>query len=385
MRVLHVIPGVAPRDGGPSVAIHAMARGVAALGADVAVATTNADGDGELPVPVDRDVIEASVTYRYFRRSLNGDWKFSLPLTAWLRDNVRRFDVVHVHALFSYATIPSCRLAAHAGVPFILRPLGTLDPWSLRQKRWKKTPYLRFVERRHLADAAAVHVTSAQEADAVAALGFGGKARLIPLGAELAPERGAPRTARPLRVLYLSRIHEKKGLPLLLDAVARLRRAYPDAVELVVAGRGAPDYEREMHAACDTLGITRAVRFVGHVDGAAKARTFDEADVFVLPSHTENFGIAVAEAMAAGLPVVVSDQVGLAESIQSADAGVVVPRDPAAISGALERLMRDWEERERLGRNARALIADRFSWTRTSEALLALYRELTTARAGAIA
>ena len=385
MRVLHVIPGVAPRDGGPSVAIHAMARGVAALGADVAVVTTNADGDGELPVPVDRDVIEASVTYRYFRRSLNGDWKFSLPLAAWLRHNVRRFDVVHVHALFSYATIPACRLAARAGVPFILRPLGTLDPWSLRQKRWKKTPYLRLVERRHLADAAAIHVTSPQEAEAVAALGFGSKTRLIPLGAELGPERAAPRTAPPLRVLYLSRIHEKKGLPLLLDAVARLLRAHPGAVEVVIAGRGAPEYERAMHAMCDELGIASAVRFVGHVDGAAKARTFDDADVFVLPSHTENFGIAVAEAMAAGLPVVVSDQVGLAESVQAADAGIVVPRDAAAIAGALERLMHDGAARERLGRNARALIAERFSWARTSEGLLALYRELATTRAGAMA
>lgn len=382
--MLHVIAGVAPCDGGPSVAIHAIARGLTKLGADVTVATTNADGRGELTVPVDREVITGGVRYQYFRRTLNGDWKFSLPLTSWLSRNIHRFDIVHVHGLFSYATIPACRLAARAAVPFILRPLGTLDPWSLQQKAWKKRPYLRLVERRHLSDAAAIHVTSPQEADAVAALGYGAKTWLVPLGAELPAERTGPRLTGPFRILYLSRLHEKKGLPLLFEAVARVKLRKVESVELFVAGGGTPYYEQSMRANCDALGIRDQVRFLGHVEGTAKQQLLTSADLFVLPSHTENFGIAVAEAMAAGLPVIVSDQVGLADEIRDSNAGIVVPRESGAIEAAIVKLMRDPAECARLGRNGRALIARRFSWDRTSNALMSLYATFVASRDGTV-
>ena len=101
MRVLHVIAGVAPRYGGPSVAVHAMARATAALGLDVTVVTTEADGPGRLEVPLDVDVMRDGVRYRFFARTLPGEWKFSWPLTTWLRRHLRDYDVVHVHALFS--------------------------------------------------------------------------------------------------------------------------------------------------------------------------------------------------------------------------------------------------------------------------------------------
>lgn len=382
LNVLHVIPGVAPRDGGPSVAIHAIVKGLAVLGARVSVATTNADGRGELEVPVDRPVIIDNATYHYFRRTLSGDWKFSVPLTVWLIRNISQFDVVHVHALFSYATIPACRLASRAGIPFVLRPLGTLDRWSLQQKAWKKRPYLRFVERRHLADAAAIHVTSPQEADAVAALGYGRKARLVPLGADLPDERKRSRKPGPFRLLYLSRLHAKKGLPLLLEALSKVLLKHPGSAELIVAGRGTPTYEQEMRSLCETLGIHSHVRFAGQVDGDAKHQLLADSDLFVLPSHTENFGIAVAEAMAASLPVIVSNQVGLAHAIRRANAGIVVPRDSDAIAASIDRLMHDAEECSRLGDNGRMLVAQQFSWSRTSEALASLYDEITSLHTG---
>ena len=150
MRILHVIPSAAPIDGGPNFAVRARARGLVGRGIDVTVATTNAAGSAALDVPVDTPVIEDGVVYRYFARTVPGAWKFSWPMTRWLWAHAGSYDVVHVHALFSYATIPGCRAAAHAPVPYVLRPLGTLSEWSLGHRRWKKRPYYALLERSHL-------------------------------------------------------------------------------------------------------------------------------------------------------------------------------------------------------------------------------------------
>jgi glycosyltransferase involved in cell wall biosynthesis len=193
VRILHVIPSAAPVDGGPNVAVRAMARGLARRGIDVTVATTNAAGAKSLDVPLDTPVIDDGVAFRYFARSIPGSWKFSWPMTRWLWANARAYDVVHVHALFSYATIPGCRAAARAPVPYVLRPLGTLSDWSLGRRRWKKRPYYALLERSHLEMASAIHVTSEAEAEEVARLGYGDRARVIPLGVDVA-ERPPRRT-----------------------------------------------------------------------------------------------------------------------------------------------------------------------------------------------
>ena len=371
-----MIPAVAPRYGGPSVAVHAMARGVAALGARVTIATTDADGDGRLAVPLDRAVENEGVEYRYFPRTLPGEWKLSLPLARWLYAHAAEFDVAHVHALFSYATIPGCRAARKNGVPYILRPLGTLDPWSLAQGSAAKRPYLALVERNHLRGAAAIHATSRAEAEGVAALGFGARVRVVPLGVDVPDETPVRRVAGRLRLLFLSRLHPKKGLPLLLEAVGELTRQGRADVELAIAGTGTDEYRRELDARVESLAIGPRVRFLGHVEGADKARALASADLFVLPSYQENFGIAVAEAMAAGLPVVVSRAVAIADEVAAAGAGLVSECDAHDIAAAIERLAGDPVERARMGARAARLAREHFSWERTSRDLLALYGEV---------
>jgi glycosyltransferase involved in cell wall biosynthesis len=306
-----------------------------------------------------------------------GNWKLSIPLTRWLFANAGTFDVVHVHALFSYATIPGCRAARRAGVPYVMRPLGTLDAWSLGQKPWKKAPYLWLIERTHLAHAAAIHATSESEAEAVRALGYGDKVRVIPLGVPLpgAMEQHKVESNAPTRLLFLSRLHPKKGLPLLLDAVGQAR-ALGSRVELVIAGDGPQAYRSELEARVQALGLGAVVRFAGHVDGDAKRRLFADADIFVLPSKQENFGIAVAEALAAGLPVIVSDQVAIADDVTRARAGRVVPLSRDALAAAIMEFSADAAERSAMGRRGATLARNRYSWAETARALLALYAEL---------
>ena len=376
MNVLHVIPSVALRDGGPAVAIREMTAALANEGASVTVATTDADGPrATLAVPHETPVMVGKVAYRHFARTIPGEWKLSLPLARWLYGHARDFDVVHVHALFSFATIPGSRAAARAGVPFILRPLGTLDPWSLGQHRWKKTLYRAVVEDKHLRDAAAIHVTSESERAAIERLGHGDKARVIPLGVPVAPAARRGARAAATRLLFLSRLHPKKNIPLLLDAV-RAARDGGTPLELVIAGGGPDAYRSELESRAKSLGIEPQVRFVGHVEGEEKARLFAEADVFVLPSSQENFGIAVAEALAAGVPVIASDQVAIAQEVADAGAGWIVPVARDALVAALRDASADAGRRAAMGERAAAFARDRYSWQRTGRELMALYREI---------
>lgn len=387
MKVLHVIPSVAPRYGGPSVAIREMASALAARGVSVTVATTDADGPGSLPVPLGVPRREGAADFVYFPRTLPGEWKFSVPLTRWIARHVREFDVVHVHALFSYATLPGCRLARRAGVPYVLRPLGTLTAFSLGSKAWKKAPYLRLVERSHIRGAAAMHVTSDDEARSLAALGFGVRTEVIPLGvrspvsdpaAALLAREARPGGA-PARLLFLSRLHAKKGLPLLFAALAEVERERPGSVELVVAGDGDPAFKRGLHELVQSLGVSPAVRFVGQVGGADKSRLFADSDFFALASDDENFGIAAAEALAAGLPVILSDRVALSRDAQEAGAGLVVTREVAPLAAAIRRLVEDRTLRTRMSERAATMARTTLSWERTAADLERLYDSLRSA------
>ena len=379
MRVLHVIPSAAPVDGGPNFAVRALARGLVARGVDITVATTNAAGDASLDVPLDSPVIEDGVLYRYFARTVPGSWKFSWPLTRWLWAHARSYDVVHVHALFSYATIPGCRAAAHAPVPYVLRPLGTLSEWSLGHRRWKKRPYYALFERSHLDTASAIHVTSDAEAEDLARLGYGARTRVIPLGVDVTdrpPVRARPEADRPLQLLFLSRLHSKKNVPMLLRALAA---AETTPVELTIAGEGDSGYRAELEVLTQTLGLSNRVRFVGHVEGDAKRRVLADADCFVLPSAHENFGIAVAEALAVGLAVIVTPGVALASQVAQAGAGLVTAATEDALAAAIAWAAVHPGALVEMGDRAWWLARNELSWATSCERLEALYAELALA------
>jgi glycosyltransferase involved in cell wall biosynthesis len=382
VRILHVIPSVSLLYGGPSVAVRRMTEVLASLGASVDVATTTADGRGELPVALDQPVCQNGVRYFYFPRQRPKSWTFSWPLTRWLRRHVGGYDVLHVHGLFSYPTLPACWAARRRSVPYLLRPLGTLDSWGLRQGRWKKALYLRLFERRNLVRAAAVQAVSERERRAVQHLGLPVAVVTVPLGVDppagmACRSEGIGPTASAdgiVTVLFLSRLHAKKGIELLLDAVELL----PDepAVRLVIAGDGEPGYVRNLHERAAEGKAAGRVTFTGFATGHEKRHLFDQADLFVLPSYDENFGLAVAEALSVSLPVVMSEHVALADQIREAGAGLVVPCDARELAQGIATLVKDPGLRHRMGQAGRRLAETEFAWPEVARRLLTLYEQL---------
>jgi glycosyltransferase involved in cell wall biosynthesis len=391
-RVLHVIPSVSPLRGGPSAVIGTVAIGLAEAGLDVHVATTDDDGAARRDTAKESGAVDQGVTWWYFRRQI-AFYTFSWPLNRWLARHSADYDLVHVHALFSYPSVRAAYWAGRRGVPYIVRPLGVLNRWGMEhRRRWLKWFSLRFIERRLLAGAARIHFTSDDERAEAMRLGLPqDHAVVLPMGIDLAPFRRqygrdwlrerAPHLADRTVVLFLARLDPKKGLDLLLRAFARVLTVAP-RMALVVAGAGEPRFEAALRREAVELGIERDVLWSGFLRGEAKLAALGAADIFILPSHSENFGIAVVEAMAAGVPVIISDRVGIHGEVEAAGAGVVVRCEVEAIADALQRLGADATARKLLGEQGRRLADEQYSADAMISRTLQMYREvLATAKA----
>jgi glycosyltransferase involved in cell wall biosynthesis len=380
-RVLHVIPSIAAVHGGPSVMLEQMARGLSRTGIEIHIATTNDDGAGPLlGVPCGVPVMRDGIVYWYFQRQTSF-YKFSHPLSKWLGRHITDYQVVHIHALFSHAALAAAYWAHRRSVPYVVRPLGTLNRWGMENRRpWIKRLSFRLIERRILEHAAFVHYTCEQERVEAALLNVSARSEVIPNPVpRLEGENpvGRFRAAHPeLRereiILFLSRFDKKKGLELLLPAFAEVRKKRPAAV-LVLAGSGHDDFLRGLRSQASSLGIADHVFWPGFLKGEEKRAAFADSDVFVLPSWSENFGIAVVEAMAAGCPVVVSDQVGIHGDISAAGAGLVVPCKAEELADALCRMLTDRPARALMGFNGKCLTQTHYSIETVTSKLVAAY------------
>jgi glycosyltransferase involved in cell wall biosynthesis len=391
MKVLHVIPSVSAAFGGPSRAIANMERALAARSIEVTTVTTNDDGNGRmLPVQCGQPIATPYATRWYFPRS-TVFFKTSVGMVRWLNDNIETFDVVHAHGLFSFAPVTAAFLARGRGVPYILRPHGVLAPYGMTQRRpVLKKISLALIERRLIEAASAVHFTSRSEQDETEALGLKCRGVIIPLGIDTGGStrtegRNRPNRAEPFKLLFLSRIDPKKNLESLMRAIALVvSKNFP--VVLTVAGGGDRWYLSRLHSLARALGIADCVNWLGHVEGKRKAEALATAAAFVLPSYSENFGVAAVEALAAGLPCIVSQEVAIAGEIEAAGAGFIVGTDAESIAAGVERLAGSSEHGYfAMSAAARALATSSFSLEAMGERLEALYRDIRiSARRGRV-
>jgi glycosyltransferase involved in cell wall biosynthesis len=374
MKVLHVISSVSPRFGGPSRATADIETALAARGIDVTTATTDQDGPGDR---LDVRCGEAVATPHAIRWHFPVDIDFytvSFGLGRWLMSNIRRYDVVHVHGLFSFAPGCAAWLARAAGVPYVVRPFGVLLPYGMTQRRPAlKQLSFALLERRLLKGAAAVHFTSRFERDEAAALGLTCNGVVIPLGIEVEPLAARPERAAdaPFGLLFIGRIDPIKNLEGLIAALGLVSDAGAN-VRLRIAGEGDADYAASLKALAERLGVAGRIDWLGQVAGEGKRRLLQAASAFVLPSHSESFGIAAVEALAAGLPCIVSRSVAVAADIAEAEAGLVTATDAESIAAGIRGLTARTGFAA-MSSSAYRLAATRFSRDVMGERLAALY------------
>lgn len=384
LRILHVIPSLSPGRGGPTEAALNMARALARAGAVVDIATTDDDLEGRVSVVAEPRPEGDGVTLRYFPRQLRF-YTVSLPLAVWLARSVPRYDVVHIHAVFSFPSTAAGVSAALRGVPYIFRPLGTLERYGMTHNRPAvKAASFNLLDRPILNRAAAIHFTSAREAQEATTLGLRSESVVLPLGVDVEALADAPPPTvltgrfpqlegkRP--ILFLSRISPKKRLDLLLEGFARIAPGFPE-LSLLVAGDGPPADVAALQAQASALGIADRVVWAGHLVGPVKLAALHYSRLFVLPSESENFGVAAVEALAAGLPVVVSDRVGVAPDVAKYDAGRVIKPDAADLAAAMTGLLSS-ESEDRMRANACRLARKRYSLDGMASELIALYRRV---------
>ncbi len=397
MKVLHVLSGLDPRAGGPANALSGLAAAQAGCGLDVGILATWKSGRDE------------SLEHR-LQSTPGVGVRLVGPIAGWRKthpdvariagEEVARCDVVHIHALWETIQLAAARAARRHGKPFIFRPCGMLDPWSMAQGGWKKRLYLDWVLRRELNAARLIHYTTEiQDRGVQQELAARWKLRtpaiVVPNGLNLPefhdlPPRGAFRTrqsipADVLVVLFMSRVHPKKGLDLLIPAFAKATVGTPafskpamdlPNAQLVIVGPEYLDTRMHMEQLAHQCGVGDRVRFIGMLKGSERAEALVDADLFVLPSRQENFGIVVAEAMASGVPVIVSDQVNLHDEVTASGGGEVVSLDVHSIAEALTRWLGDDADRRGAGERGRAHALAKWDWNAIARQWGENYRQI---------
>ena len=380
MRILHVIAGLDRRDGGPPEACLQLCRELARRGHEVSIYSTDLNLRGS---PTEER--DAAVTIKRFPCKPRLRYSLSMPLAFALRRDIPSFDIVHINSLYTFPSTAAAYYCRHFRVPYLLRPHGTLDPYLFARHRPRKFVYEWLVELRNLKHAAAVHFTAAEEMELARRSVPEIKGVVVPLGVHpreydrnmTAPTSGTSQYGEAGRrsILFLGRLNFKKGLDLLVKAFGLVARTHDD-VRLILAGPDEDNYSTRVRRWLKEEGILSKARFTGMLTGKEKVALLHSADIFALPSYSENFGLAVVEAMASGLPVVISNRVNIWREVAGANAGIVVNCDAVALADGLVALLDDSELRRTMGENGRRLVRQRYDWKIAGEQMLCVYREV---------
>jgi len=386
MNVAFVLPYLAKCFGGPVAVVKNLGKALAAEGHNVSYWATVRKSDRQ-------DLASMDSAYMY-DIGWPRWWHRSREFVRGLSAGITSIDIVHINGMWLHPTHAASRIAHANDTPYILRPAGCLEPWRLRNtrlKRVKKAAYLTLVGKSIMQSAACLHAASAQEAEHFGQIGYRGPITVIPNGVdtnEFSNGDGSEAEAywpevkeRPV-VLFMSRLSPEKGLDLLIPVWADLVKsaAYKDAL-LVIAGPDDRGYQKVVEGMIDGCDAGSKVLLTGMVRGKEKLSLLRRADVFVLPSYSENFGIVVAEALACGTPVVTTTGTPW-EQLQQDDAGRWVPPRGPELGEALRELLDMPEsQRETMGRRGREMVLEKYNWTKITRQLVTVYNCILHGRA----
>jgi glycosyltransferase involved in cell wall biosynthesis len=344
-------------------------------GIDAEIATTHKKGE--------RKAEAGDVKIHSFQSCL-GEYKFSWPLATWLRKNVKNYDVIHTHSIFCFSNLPAAYYAKKFGVPLVFSPHGTLYKWSLEaKKRWIKRIYLFLFKKYELGGI--IHFATENEKQNIGLKTLKNGCYVLPLGIDTQKQSDYlgmekfydlfPFAKGKKVILYLARIHPKKGLDVFLLKIADILKENPDWVIVVAGYAKEKDFLKKLKKLVSDFDLQKQVFFLEEVDELVKQSLFQYSDVYTLPSHTEDFGISTIEAMSAGLPALISENVGTSDYIRKGNAGIIYTLDKNSICRAFKEIMDD-EKRKKKSENAKKLALDIYDWRKITKRQIEIYENI---------
>ncbi len=363
MKIIHYIPSIDRMAGGISTYMQVLAKPLGTM-AEVHIMTHASEN----PLPMENCKVHDIPRYRPF----SGVWKKAV---VDLLDSVRP-DIVHVNCCWT----PDCamiqRLAQKRGYKVVLTPHGMLKPWIIKRHYWtRKVPALWLYQKAAVQRADCVQATAESERDNLLKLGYNSNIKVVRLGIDAESIEMKRSWKKSRQILFLSRVHVKKGINFLVEAADVLRNEL-QGYKILVAGEGEADYVEDMKRMICDRGLQDIVQLIGGVYGDEKWRLFQTSDFFVLPTHSENFGLAIAESLASGTPVITT--VGTPWSdLNSSEAGAWIEIGTEPLVETLRRfLCLKEDELETMGRNGRKLIETKYSAHVMAEQMMEVYKSV---------
>jgi glycosyltransferase involved in cell wall biosynthesis len=397
LKVLQVIPYFAPawQYGGPIHVVLGLSQKLAENGHEVTIATTTANGVEELEIGQIGPVPYEDLEVHYYRRIRLERWLSQIPywgqtvgffyapdLKTFIRENIQRFDVLHLHEFFCYPAVVAAKIAKRSRVPYVIHTHGMLDPVRLGRRKLKKMLYLNLMGRRVLNGAHGIVAITEAERQHLVKLGIRSPITVIPNGVQAQDTEAVVRASSEHHgtiedgrvVLFLGRIHPMKGLDLLVEAFARTA-SRRNGASLVIAGPDEIGYKNDLLKKCSALNLNGQLKFVGTVADDEKKSLLARADIFALTSYSEGFSMAILEALSYGKPVVITDTCYF-DDVSKYHAGLVSPCDVGAIAKNLDTLLSDSDLRDRMGKNARRLIREKYTWDIVADKTARFYQNI---------
>lgn len=363
MKIIHYIPSIDRMAGGTSTYMQVLAKPLGTM-AEVHIMTHASEN----PLPMENCKVHDIPRYRPF----SGVWKKAV---VDLLDSVRP-DIVHVNCCWT----PDCamiqRLAQKRGYKVVLTPHGMLEPWIIKRHYWtRKVPALWLYQKAAVQRADCVQATAESERDNLLKLGYNSNIKVVRLGIDAESIEMKKSWKKTRQILFLSRVHVKKGINFLVEAADVLRNEL-QGYKILVAGEGDADYVEALKRMICDRGLQDIVQLIGGVYGDEKWRLFQTSDFFVLPTHSENFGLAIAESLASGTPVITT--VGTPWSdLNSSEAGAWIEIGTEPLVETLRRFLSlSEDELETMGRNGRKLIETKYSAHVMAEQMMEVYKSV---------
>lgn len=385
MKVLHIISSISSIHGGTTLAVLGITRALIDQGISTEIVTTNDNGSTRLDVPIAEKISYQGIPI-YFCNCLPFLRKYALSndLAQWLWQNSQNYDLLHIHCIFSYSSMIAMVIANYCHVPYIVTPHGMLCTWSLNQSYSLKNIYMKLIGYKQINKARAIHFTTNQEKEEARTLDIKPQSVIIPLGVNILPTKIDASVHLhdllkiPIHVpiiLFLSRIHPKKGLDYLIPALAKIAPTFP--FHFVVAGDGKEEDKWHINHLLDDYKLKEKTHLVGFVEGEMKNLLLQGSDIFALTSHSENFGVVVLEAMAAGLPVLLTPGVALSSIVKENQLGYVAELDVDSIAQNLKEFLenRDNARIKEMSQRTQDYVQSNYSWDIIAKDLMDIYHQ----------